>query len=401
MILLRNGKLWVLTLAHFAVDFFASASTLIIAVQTTPLNLTLGQVGTVGLLYSVTSSVTQPLFGWLADRVRGPVVALGGILWAAAFTALAGLMHTFTAFAIVASLAGLGVGAFHPAGAAGVSLVSGSHHRSAAMSIFLLGGTGAYFVGPMVAGIMLGRYGPHGTLGLGVLGLLAAPVLIVALFGLHYSNRPAPDEGPNGDAPGVLPNQTRPQHVAIAAVALLMAVILSRSWMANCLTIYLPQYFKMEGFSPESYGYLMSLFGFTGMFGNLAGGFLAGRVGPRAVLAGSLALSAPLIWFQFHTEGSAMVAVIAALGFFSTASLPLTVTLGQRLMPDRPGIMSGLTLGFAFVVGGIGTALTGKLADQVGLVTALVWLAPMTLLGGLLAIFLPGAGRPTQPPVTA
>jgi len=269
------------------------------------------------------------------------------------------------------------------------------------MSIFLLGGTGAYALGPAITGLVLERYGSHGTLGLGALGLIAAPALTFALLRLRYDNEPASRGGVKPETPGRASNRMRFNRASVAGVALLMAAILFRSWMANCLTIYLPQYFSMEGLPLDFSGYVLSLFGFTGMLGNLAGGFLADRIGPRTVLAGSLALSAPLLWFQFHTEGMVMVAAGAALGFFSTASLPLTITLGQRLMPDRPGIMSGLTLGFAFVVGGIGTALTGKLADQVGLVAALTWLVPMTLLGGLLAVFLPGAGRPTQPPVTA
>jgi FSR family fosmidomycin resistance protein-like MFS transporter len=392
----RNNKLWILTAAHFAIDFFASAGPLILAAQTTPLNLLQGQVGLVALLYSLASSVTQPLFGWLSDRVRGPVLALGGFLWTAAFTALAGLARTFPVFALVTMLAGLGVGAFHPPGAAGVSLVSDARSRGCAMSIFLLGGTGAYALGPLVAGAILERFGPRGTLGFGVLGLAAAPVLAVALLRLRY-DKPASNANSEPGAPDTSMPQAEP-HPTIIGVAVLMAVILFRSWTSNCLMTYLPQYFTMQGFSLDYSGQVLFAYGLLAPLGSLAGGFLADRIGSRAVIAVSMVLNAPLVFLQLHAGGMALMVDSFVLGFLSAASLPLTIVLGQRLMPDRPGVMSGLTMGFTFVMGGIGTYLTGVLADQVGLGVALSWLPVLTVIGGVLAIFLPGAGRPAREP---
>jgi FSR family fosmidomycin resistance protein-like MFS transporter len=392
----RNTKLWILTLGHFSIDFFASAGPLILAAQTAPLQLSQGQVGFVALLYSLTSSVTQPLFGWLSDRVRGPVLALGGILWTAAFTALAGLTRTLPLFALVTTLAGLGVGAFHPTGAAGVSLVSDARSRSGAMSVFLLGGAGAYAVGPLAAGAILERLGPGGTLWFGVLGLFAAPVLAVVLLRLRY-DQPTATADPCQE---ISPSQAG-SSLTVIGVALLMAVILFRSWASNCLTTYLPQYFTMQGFSLDYSGQVLFAYGLLAPLGSLAGGFLADRIGPRMVIAASLVLCAPLVLLQLRTGSLALMAVSLVLGFLSAVSLPLTIVLGQRLMPDRPGVISGLTMGFTFVMGGIGAALTGVFADHAGLGAALSWMSVLLAVGGALAMFLPGAGRPVQESVPA
>lgn len=397
----RNSKLWILTLGHFSIDFFASAGSLILAAQRTPLDLTQSQVGLVSLLYSLASSVTQPFFGWLSDRVRGPVLAFVGILWTAVFVTLSGLADTFLLFAVLAPLAGLGVGAFHPPGAAGASQVADAESRGGAMSIFLVGGTGGYAVGPLVAGIVLEQFGSRGTLALGAMGLLVAPVLALTLLRLRYDS-PAPTvesaelSRNDSSTAGEIAAKSDVQPVTIVGVALLMAVIFLRSWVSSCLTTYLPQYFTIQGFPLDFAGQVLFAYGLLAPLGSLTGGFLADRVGPRAVIAGSMMIAAPLIVLQLRAEGMVLMVISLLLGFIGTASLPLTVVLGQRLMPARPGVMSGLTMGFTFIMGGIGTYLTGVFADRIGLGTALSWLPLLLATSGVLAVFLPGAGRPPR-----
>jgi len=51
----------------------------------------------------------------------------------------------------------------------------------------------------------------------------------------------------------------------------------------------------------------------------------------------------------------------------------VTVVFAQELLPRRLGLASGLTLGLAFGAGGVGVALSGWLADALGLRTS-VWI---------------------------
>jgi FSR family fosmidomycin resistance protein-like MFS transporter len=238
-------------------------------------------------------------------------------------------------------------------------------------------------------------------LALGAMGLLVAPILALTLLRLRYDS-PTPtiqSAGPSlsgSPLPGEITSQTDVQPVTIVGVSLLMAVIFLRSWVSSCLTTYLPQYFIIQGFPLDFAGQVLFAYGLLAPLGSLAGGFLADRAGPRAVIAGSLIMAAPLIVLQLRAEGIFLMANSFVLGFVGTASLPLTVVLGQRLMPERPGVMSGLTMGFTFIMGGIGTYLTGVFADRVGLGAALAWLPLLLAVSGMLAVFLPGAGRPPR-----
>ena len=83
------------------------------------LELSLSQVGLLLGVYVMTSSLTQPVFGYLSDMYNGRWFAVGGLLWTALFLGAFGFMPTFALALVMATLAGLGVAAFHPTGCVG------------------------------------------------------------------------------------------------------------------------------------------------------------------------------------------------------------------------------------------------------------------------------------------
>jgi FSR family fosmidomycin resistance protein-like MFS transporter len=392
---LRNSKLWMLSLAHFFTDFFSGAiATIVLAAQTEPLGLTQSQVGLLAFLYAMATSVTQPLFGWLSDRVRGPLLALAGFLWMLGFFALSGLAGSFLVFMGLLIAAGLGVSAFHPPGAAGARVLSQADSRGRAMSIFLTGGAFGHAFGPFAAGMILEPLGPRGTLVMAAFGLLVAPALVWGLSRLRY-------DAPMQEEPDRPRSKLDLRAASILGIVILMLVIFARTWALRSLRTFLPQYYTtVQGLPLDFSGNVLFIWGLPAAFGSLVSGFVADRVGRRVVIVATLLLSAPLIFFQLQATGLALVIITALVGFCITASNPLTVSLGQELIPDRPGMMSGLAMGFTFVMGGIGTYLTGILADSVGLETALGWLTLPVLIGAVLAMFLPRAERRAQQPVS-
>ena len=73
----------------------------------------------------------------------------------------------------------------------------------------------------------------------------------------------------------------------------------------------------------------------------------------------------------------------------STSGLfSVTIVLAQELLPRHIGIASGLILGLAFGTGGLGTALSGYLADKLGLYNTVWFLALVPLLGAILVFFI-------------
>ncbi len=364
----RNGSLLSLALGHFVVDFYSGTLPLLLAVQTVPLGLTPGQIGLLALGYRMASSLTQPLFGLLADRLSARMLTLGAVVWQATFIGLSGLAGSFEVLLALTATAGLGSAAFHPPGAAGVPRVSTSEQRGGAMSVFLLGGTSGFAFGPLVSGYVFAALGPRGTLVLPLIGLAALPVLLAGLRRVP----PAPRPGP-----AVVKAET-PVHVALGSVALaiglLAALIGFRSWTADSFSTYLPQVLITRGGGLAYAGNITFLFALGGAAGSLTAGFLSDRVGRHKVIFATLLVAAPMVVGVLTSQGAWLALFAFGLGFGSHASLPLTLLLGQELAPGRTALMSGLTLGFTFIMGGIGTAITGAIAERVGLVPALSWM---------------------------
>jgi FSR family fosmidomycin resistance protein-like MFS transporter len=82
----------------------------------------------------------------------------------------------------------------------------------------------------------------------------------------------------------------------------------------------------------------------------------------------------------------------AASGAALLASFSVTIVLAQELLPNNLGLASGLILGLGFGTGGLGTALSGYLADHIGLYQTFWVLA----LAPLLSIFLVGFIKITE-----
>jgi len=73
--LLRNRPLLTLMLGHFTVDLYGGLLPVLYPVLTGAFKLNLQTVGLVTLAYSGVGSLSQPIFGWLADHF-GFLVAL-------------------------------------------------------------------------------------------------------------------------------------------------------------------------------------------------------------------------------------------------------------------------------------------------------------------------------------
>jgi FSR family fosmidomycin resistance protein-like MFS transporter len=69
-------------------------------------------------------------------------------------------------------------------------------------------------------------------------------------------------------------------------------------------------------------------------------------------------------------------------------SFSVSVVYAQELVPSKIGTMSGLTVGFIFGLGAIGSILFGNLADAIGIAKTISLVGFLPVLG-VLGFFLP------------
>lgn len=406
---LKNRTLWGFSLAHFSVDLCAGALPVIMVYLARNLELSIAQSALVIGVYTMSSSLMQPLFGYLSDRAAATGSAWSrwqsavGLAWLAIFQGSTGFAPNYPVLLLLAGMAGLGSAAFHPHGASGASK-SGGARKTSAMAVFMMGGNSGYALGPIVAGLVLESFGVHGSIAISIIGLALVP--LVYLAGLNSkAAKPAVGAAPVATAVAQAPRQSgrfleRNQAFSRFAVIALLVVMFFRAWTQSGITSFTPLYFsQVAGLSVPDAAKVLSINLIALACGGLIGGVLADRFGSKRVLIVTYLIYAPCTFLLFTTQGMLPLLIAPMAGFVAGASWPPLIVMSQELFPKNAGVGSGIALGFAFAMGGIGQSITGWLAEpeHLGLQPALQMLGLFPILAALFVLALPSKIKVAAP----
>jgi len=369
-------RLALLALAHFTIDAYSSFFSPLLPLLVTRLHMNLTNVGTLVAIASLASSFSQPIFGWLSDRVHRPWFVAFGPLIAGVFLSAIGLAPTYATLVTLLVLGGLGVSAFHPQGAG----ISGGlmKKRSVAMSFFVSGGTLGFSVGPLIAVGITGRYGLEHS--------WYAVVLGIVVSGLLLSQFPRLNPHPRHSGPRPALSELKP---VARPLTLLYFAVVCRSAVSYGFMSFLPLYLHARGWTVAAAGGVLSTYLLAGAIGGFLGGWLSERWGGRRIVRGSFLGAAPLyVAFLFLPDAIGLPALVLG-GFLLQASLPVNVVLGQELSPRHSSTISSLLMGAAWGVGALLIGPVGAIADARGLHTALLTLTSLLIGGFACAMALP------------
>jgi FSR family fosmidomycin resistance protein-like MFS transporter len=355
---LRNGKLLTLMLGHLTVDSYVGVIPVLYPVLIGRFQLSLATVGLVSLAYSGMAAISQPLFGVIADRFGTRLTGVA-LAWTAITFALIGFVPTFPLLLVLASLSGLGSGAFHPFGALDVRALLPAWRRSFGMSVYVTAGTVGVAIGPLVGIVLFGALGIHGT------GLLLLPGLAAGVYLLWRMRSAPPRAAPASRAAAA-------QAVPVFALAMVIGVMMSRSWTVGVFQSFTPTWYAQLGYGPSFYGPLVTTFVLASAIGTVGCGSLADRYGRRTVILATLVLSAPAILLYTLFPGPWAFVSAILIGVLAASTAPLMLLMAQQLMAARAGLASGLVMGLGFVTGAIGVPINGAIADAIGLQKSLM-----------------------------
>jgi MFS transporter, FSR family, fosmidomycin resistance protein len=342
-------------------------------------HITIAAASALILAATISSSVIQPLFGYVSDRLSLPwLMPLGPVLGGLG-VALIGFApnYAFTFGAVL--LSGLGVAAFHPEGSRFANYVSGAR-RASGMSLFSVGGNVGFALGPVLVTPLVIAFGLHGTAFVVIPTWLMAMVMVHELPRLKRFRR---------DLVGGRVQKTD-DHEAWGPFAILAAVIAVRSFVYFGMVTFIPLYYVNVLHTSKALGSVaLTAMLLGGAAGTLTGGPLADRFGRRTVLVGSMIVIPPLV-VGFLLSGPVVALGFAALaGAATIATFAVTIVMGQEYLPGRLGVSAGVTIGLSIGLGGVGTPLLGLLADARGLTAVFETVAILPLVALALTLALP------------
>jgi FSR family fosmidomycin resistance protein-like MFS transporter len=369
-----------LVMGHFIVDLLNGQRSILLAFLSLMLGLSNYGLGIMTSAYVISSALAQPIFGIISDRFGPRWVAAGGVLWMGTCFSLAMFFPGWPAVGLLI-LASIASGAFHPAGATEATLAGRERMKgreATASSLFFLFGQMGFGIGPMLGGPLLSNLGMRGLL---VLSVFTFPIGLFASRQLAQLKRQP--------VKPIAENKPKAKLVVTRALVLLIVISAFQSWTQSNISAYMPRYLADLQLSPSIYGVIIGLFTAGSAIGCMVGGELADRIGKKKVIAWSLLSSTiPLMLIALTGYTGWLYPLMFLSGGLTGGAFSVIVVQAQKVIPGGMGLASGLTLGFIFSAGALGTIVSGKLADIFGYQPVFYLTVLIALTAGILGLML-------------
>lgn len=371
-----------LSIGHLATDINQGALPALLPFFIAEHNLSYTAAAGIVFAANMASTVVQPLFGHAADRFSKPWLLPVGLFLAGLGLSLTGISSNYRWIFMWAIVSGIGIAAYHPEAARMVHLAAGDK-KGTAMSLFGIGGTSGFAIGPIIAATALMQWGLKGTL------VLMAPVSVMALIMSTQLSMAA------------VPERTAVEKIAISGAetlnedwpsfARLTVTVIGRAILFYGLNTFIPLYWvHVFHKSKAAGGMAFAIYAGSGVLGTLLGGNMADRIGRKKVMLFcffSLSVLLPvLIWVK---DVRIATFLLVPIGLMLYGTYSPAIVLGQRYLPNRIGLSSGVTIGVAVAIGGGAAPVIGKIADLYGIWFALASLAILPVLTAGVALTLP------------
>jgi FSR family fosmidomycin resistance protein-like MFS transporter len=323
-----------------------------------------------GLVFAsnLVSSVVQPIFGHLGDRIEKPQLMCVGVLVAGCGISLMGFLDNYWALFFSAMVSGVGVALFHPEASKLAAYVSGEK-KGEGMSIFAVGGNVGFAVGPIVCSAIMLNIGMHGTILFLCQGAAVAAFLFSRLRVIHEAAMNQKTVAQEAVGSG-----QRDNWPAFAFVSFSM---FCRAIVNTCLNTFIPLFWVYVLAQSVAAGNArLTVFATAGAIATLLGGRLADRIGfKRIIMICSISCVPLLFLLTFSRSPFIATALVALVGITMSGCHSTLVVTGQSFLPNRIGLASGVLYGLTVSVGGIAAPGVGLIADNYGIPSALLLLS--------------------------
>ena len=376
--------LFAISFSHLLNDTIQSLIPAIYPVIKESYELSFSQIGLITLMFQMSASIFQPFVGMYTDKKPQPYSLAIGMGFTLIGLVTLSLSNGFYMMLLSVALIGTGSSIFHPEASRMAHAASGGR-RGLAQSIFQLGGNAGSSLGPLLAAWIIVPQGQFSVIWFSLIALLA--ILILSRVGKWYKGHVV--KKAKQGAPVLTVASQFSKKKVIFAVSILLILIFSKYFYMASLTSYFT-FYVIEKFhvSVQTSQLYLFVFLFSVAAGTLIGGPIGDRFGRKYVIWFSILGTAPFALMLPYANLFWTGVLIVPIGVILASAFSAILVYAQELIPGKVGLVSGLFFGFAFGMGGIGSALLGNLADSTSIAYVFHICSFLPLIG-LLTGFLP------------
>ena len=349
----QTGNILTISFAHFFHDIFTSFLAPVLPLLIDKLSLSYTMAGLLSVFQRV-PSLLNPLIGLYADRINMRYLVVLAPLITALFMSTLGMISNYSFLTVALMIVGLSSAVFHVPSPVLIKQAAG-RQTGKGMSIFMLGGESARFIGPIIILSAVSLWGLEGTWRLAIFGILISIILFFAVRRLNWHH----DKH-------IVKNKTGTKKILkelFPFFMILSGIIFFRAMIKTALTLFLPTYLNAKGYSLWVGGVSLSIIQLSGAVGTLFAGSVSDRIGRIKTLLIITALTPVLSWFFITMNGDYAFVVLFFIGFFLFASGPVILALVQDVGADHPAFVNGVFMTLNFSLSSLAVMIVGGLID--------------------------------------
>lgn len=377
--------LFAISFSHLLNDTIQSLIPAIYPILKSNYHLSFSQIGLITLVFQMAASLLQPFVGLYTDKKPQPYSLATGMCFTLMGLIILSLSHNFHMVLVSVALVGVGSSIFHPESSRMAHAAAGVQ-PGLAQSIFQLGGNLGSSIGPLLAAWIIVPHGQMSIIWFSLIALLA--IFVLTKVGNWYKGYVIRIRSKQKRKAAVLhPSFSR--RKIVLSIGILLVLIFSKFFYLSSLTSYFTFYLinKFHVSIQSSQVYLF-VFLFSVAAGTLIGGPLGDRFGRKYVIWFSILGTAPFSILLPYANLFWTGVLVVPIGLILASAFSAILVYAQELIPGKIGLVSGLFFGFAFGMGGIGSALLGNLADKTSIIYVFSICSFLPLIG-IIAGFLP------------
>ncbi|MFS2185444.1 MFS transporter [Mucilaginibacter sp. Mucisp84] len=352
--------LFTISLAHFINDMLQSVIPSIYPLIKQRFSLNFTQIGLITFTYQITASILQPFVGLYTDKKPKPYSLAIGMGFTLSGLLLASFAGNFYIMLMAVSLIGIGSSIFHPESSRVAHLASGGK-KGLAQSIFQLGGNAGSAIGPLLAALIVIPYGQSNVIWFCLIAF--AGILVLLRIAKWYAERLS-FNAKNKNAKETVQLNISKRRV-IFSLGILLVLIFSKYFYLASITSYYT-FFLINKFHLSIQQSQIYLFMFLGSVaaGTLFGGPLGDRFGRKYIIWISILGVAPFTMLLPYVSLFWTGVLSVFIGLILSSAFSAILVYATELVPGKVGLIAGLFFGLAFGMGGLGSAVLGKVADM-------------------------------------